>query len=162
MIDYITRRILVMIITLMAVSVLIFIVIQLPPGDYLTSYITELESQGVAVDPRKIEYLRTKYGLDQPLWQQYLTWIFGVVQGDFGFSFEADMPVADVIGDVFMLSLLLNLCIVIFTFAVAFPIGIYSATHQYSWGDYGLTFVGFIGLATPNFLLALILMFLAR
>ena len=72
MIDYITRRILVMIITLMAVSVLIFIVIQLPPGDYLTSYITELESQGVAVDPRKIEYLRTKYGLDQPLWQQYL------------------------------------------------------------------------------------------
>ncbi len=162
MIDYLTRRILVMMVTLLAVSVLIFIVIQLPPGDYLTSYITELESQGAAVDPRKIEYLRSKYGLDLPLWQQYLTWILGVVQGDFGFSFEADMPVADVIGDVFALSIVLNFSIVLFTFAVAFPIGIYSATHQYSWGDYGLTFVGFIGLATPNFLLALILMFLAR
>jgi peptide/nickel transport system permease protein len=162
MIDYVARRILVMMLTLLAISVLIFAVIQLPPGDYLTSYITELESQGEAVDPMKIAYLKTKYGLDQPIWRQYLGWLGGLLHGDLGFSFEADMPVADVIGDVFALSVALNFSVVLFTFLVAFPIGIYSATHQYSWGDYGLTFAGFIGLATPNFLLALILMFLAR
>jgi len=140
----------------------VFIIIQLPEGDYLTSYIAELESQGEAVNPEKIAYLKEEYGLDKPIWLQYVNWVLGIVQGDFGRSIEFDLPVVDVIGDVFLFSLILNFTIILFIYVVAFPIGVYSATHQYSWGDNGLTFIGFIGLATPNFLLALILMFLAR
>jgi len=151
-----------MLLTLLVVSALVFVIIQLPEGDYLTSYIAELESQGEAVDPQKIAYLKEEFGLDKPIWLQYLSWIGGVVQGDFGRSIEFDLPVTDVIGEVFVFSLILNFSIIIFIYMVAFPIGVYSATHQYSWGDHGLTFIGFIGLATPNFLLALILMFLAR
>jgi|TARA_B110000444_G_scaffold73166_1_gene68776 peptide/nickel transport system permease protein len=151
-----------MLATLLVVSALVFIIIQLPEGDYLTSYIAELESQGEAVDPEKIAYLKEEYGLDKPMWLQYVNWVVGIVQGDFGRSIEFDMPVVDVIGDVFLFSLILNFTIILFIYVVAFPIGVYSATHQYSWGDNGLTFIGFIGLATPNFLLALILMFLAR
>lgn len=151
-----------MLATLLVVSALVFIIIQLPEGDYLTSYIAELESQGESVDPEKITYLKEEYGLDKPMWLQYVNWIVGIVQGDFGRSIEFDMPVVDVIGDVFLFSLILNFTIILFIYVVAFPIGVYSATHQYSWGDNGLTFIGFIGLATPNFLLALILMFLAR
>lgn len=151
-----------MLLTLLVVSALVFVIIQLPEGDYLTSYIAELESQGEAADPQKIAYLKEEFGLDKPMWLQYLSWIGGVVQGDFGRSIEFDLPVSEVIGDVFLFSLILNFSIIVFIYMVAFPIGVYSATHQYSWGDHGLTFVGFIGLATPNFLLALILMFLAR
>ena len=151
-----------MLLTLLVVSALVFVIIQLPEGDYLTSYIAELESQGEAVDPQKIAYLKEEFGLDKPIWLQYLSWIGGVVQGDFGRSIEFDLPVTDVIGEVFVFSLILNFSIIIFIYMVAFPIGVYSATHQYSWGDHGLTFIGFIGLATPTFLLALILMFLAR
>jgi peptide/nickel transport system permease protein len=94
--------------------------------------------------------------------EQYLTWITGVVQGDFGYSFEFNLPVSDVVGDRLWLSMVLNFSTVIFVYLVAFPIGVYSATHQYSWGDHGLTFLGFIGLATPNFLLALILLYFAN
>ncbi|MBT3915757.1 MAG: ABC transporter permease [Rhodospirillaceae bacterium] len=162
MLNYFARRILTMILTLLVVSALVFVIIQLPEGDYLTSYIAELESQGEAVDPQKIAYLKEEFGLDKPVWLQYLSWIGGVVQGDFGRSIEFDLPVTEVIGEVFVFSLILNFSIIVFIYIVAFPIGVYSATHQYSWGDHGLTFVGFIGLATPNFLLALILMFLAR
>jgi len=151
-----------MLATLLVVSALVFIIIQLPEGDYLTSYIAELESQGEAVNPEKIAYLKEEYGLDKPIWLQYVNWVLGIVQGDFGRSIEFDLPVVDVIGDVFLFSLILNFTIILFIYVVAFPIGVYSATHQYSWGDNGLTFIGFIGLATPNFLLALILMFLAR
>ncbi len=151
-----------MLLTLLVVSALVFIIIQLPEGDYLTSYIAELESQGESVDPQKIAYIKEEFGLDKPAWLQYLSWIGGVVQGDFGRSIEFDLPVTEVIGEVFVFSLILNFSIIVFIYMVAFPIGVYSATHQYSWGDHGLTFVGFIGLATPNFLLALILMFLAR
>jgi peptide/nickel transport system permease protein len=162
MLNYLARRIFTMLLTLLAVSALVFIIIQLPEGDYLTSYIAELESQGEAVDPQKIAYLKKEFSLDKPPWMQYLLWISGIVQGDFGRSIEFDLPVVDVIGDVFLFSLILNFSIIVFIYIVAFPIGVYSATHQYSWGDHGLTFIGFIGLATPNFLLALILMFLAR
>jgi len=162
MIDYLIRRILVMILTLLVVSALVFIVIQLPEGDYLTSYIAELESQGEAADPQKIVYLQKEFNLDQPIWKQYLLWIGGILQGDFGRSIEYDLPVIDVIGEVFVFAIILNASVIVFIYIVAFPIGVYSATHQYSWGDHGLTFVGFIGLATPNFLLALILMFLAK
>ena len=162
MLNYFIRRILVMILTLLAVSALVFIVIQLPEGDYLTSYIAELESQGEAADPQKIAYLKKEFHLDQPIWKQYLLWVGGIIQGDFGRSIEYDLPVLDVIGEVFVFAVILNASVIAFIYLVAFPIGVYSATHQYSWGDHGLTFVGFIGLATPNFLLALILMFLAK
>ena len=121
-----------------------------------------MESQGEAADPQKIIYLQKEFNLDQPIWKQYLLWIGGILQGDFGRSIEYDLPVIDVIGEVFIFAIILNASVIAFIYIVAFPIGVYSATHQYSWGDHGLTFVGFIGLATPNFLLALILMFLAK
>ena len=162
MLTYIVRRLCIAVPTLAVVSAIIFVIIQLPPGDYLTTYIAELQSQGEAADSGKIEFLRKQYGLDQSLWKQYVFWVLGMLQGDFGYSFEYDLPVSDVVGDRIWLSLLLNFSTVIFIWIVAFPIGFYSATHQYSWGDHGLTFLGFLGLATPNFLLALVLMYLLR
>ncbi len=162
MLNYLIRRILIMIMTLLVTSVLIFIIIQLPPGDYLTTYIAELKSQGESVNMEKIAYLRHQYGLDKTMIEQYFVWLFGMMHGDFGFSFEYGMPVADVIGDRMYLSMVLNFSTIIFIYIVAFPIGVYSATHQYSWGDHGLTLIGFLGLATPNFLLALILLYLSN
>ena len=151
-----------MIPTLFAISIITFVIIQLPPGDYLSTYIAELQSQGENVDIAKIEALRAQYGLDKSMVEQYCFWVLGLLQGDLGFSFEYQMPVSEVVGDRLLLTLILNFTTIIFIWLVSFPIGIYSATHQYSWGDYGLTFVGFIGLATPNFLLALILLYFAN
>lgn len=162
MFSYLIRRILVMIPTLLVISALVFVIIQLPEGDYLTSYITELESQGESVSREKIAFLREQYGLDKSLFEQYAIWLFGMLMGDFGFSFEYNLPVSDVVGDRLFLSFLLSFCTILFTWAVAFPIGVYSATHQYSWTDHGLTFLGFLGLATPNFLLALVLLYVAN
>jgi len=162
MLTYMAHRFLVMIPTLLAISALVFIIIQLPPGDYLTTYIAELQAQGEAVDQGKIEFLRQQYGLDKPYWEQYLLWLGGMLTGDFGYSFAYDLPVSEVVGDRLYLSFLLSFSTIIFTWIVAFPIGIYSATHQYSWGDHGLTFIGFLGLATPNFLLALVLLYLGK
>ncbi len=159
MLDYLIRRLLVMIPTLIAVSVITFVIIQLPPGDYLSTLIAEMESQGENVDVAKIAALREQYGLDRPLWEQYLVWAVGMLRGDFGYSFQYQLPVADVVGDRLMLTIVLNFGTILFIYLVSFPIAIYSATHQYSWGDYGLTLIGFIGLATPNFLLALILLY---
>ena len=151
-----------MIPTLLVISLICFVIIQLPPGDYLESYIAELESQGETVDDTKIQFLRQEYGLDKSMSEQYLYWLFGMVQGDFGYSFEYDLPVSDVVGDRLILTIVVSVVTIIFTWIIAFPIGIYSATHQYSWGDYGLTFLGFIGLATPNFLLALVMLYFAN
>ena len=151
-----------MIPTLFAISIITFVIIQLPPGDYLSTYIAELQSQGENVDVAKIEALRAQYGLDKSMVEQYCFWVLGLLQGDLGFSFEYQLPVSEVVGDRLLLTLILNFTTIIFIWLVSFPIGIYSATHQYSWGDYGLTFVGFIGLATPNFLLALILLYFAN
>ena len=162
MFAYVIRRILIMIPTLIAISAITFVIIQLPPGDYLTTLIAELQSQGENVDPAKIEALRAQYGLDRSMIEQYLVWGWGLLHGDFGFSFEYQLPVVDVVGDRVFLTLVLNITTIIFIWVVSFPIGIYSATHQYSWGDYGLTFIGFIGLATPNFLLALVLLYFAN
>jgi peptide/nickel transport system permease protein len=156
------RRLVLMIPTLLAISLITFIIIQLPPGDYLTTYIAELQSQGEAVDEAKIAFLRAQYGLDKPMWQQYLIWLWGVLQGDFGWSFEYSLPVSEVIGDRLMMSFLLSFATVIFTWVMAFPIGIYSAVRRYSFGDHALTFLGFLGLATPNFLLALVLLYLTN
>ncbi|MCP4769508.1 MAG: ABC transporter permease [Gammaproteobacteria bacterium] len=162
MLKYILRRIVTMIPTLLVISMLVFVIIQLPPGDYLESHIAELQSQGESIDEQKIQFLREEYGLDKPVVQQYLYWVAGMLQGDFGYSFEYDLPVTEVVGDRLFLTIIISIATILFTWMIAFPIGIYSATHQYSWGDYGLSMLGFLGLATPNFLLALIMLYLAN
>lgn len=159
---YMIKRLLWMIPTLVCVSILVFIIIQLPPGDYLETYIAELQSQGESAEEDKIRFLRQEYGLDKPLYQQYFVWASGLLRGNPGYSFEYDLPVTEVIGDRMFLTVVISALTILFTWAVAFPIGIYSATHQYSWGDYGLSLLGFIGLATPNFLLALVMLYLAN
>jgi len=152
----------VMIPTLLAISVLVFVIIQLPPGDFLTTQIAELQAQGQEANTAKIEFLREQYGLNKPLWEQYFIWLLGMLQGDFGYSFEYDLPVTEVVGDRLFLSFVLSFATILFTWAMAFPIGVYSAVNQYSAGDHALTFIGFLGLATPNFLLALVMMYLAK
>ncbi len=162
MLRYILWRIAAMIPTLLIISALVFTIIELPPGDYFESYIAELRAQGEGVDMAEIEELRHQYGFDQPPVLRYFHWVAGMLQGDFGYSFEYQLPVNEVVGDRLWLTILVSLFTIIFTWIVAFPIGIYSATHQYSWGDYGLTFVGLIGIAIPNFMFALILMYFAN
>ncbi|SEG81119.1 ABC transporter permease [Marinobacterium lutimaris] len=162
MLPYIGRRILMMIPTLIVISFIIFVIIQLPPGDYLESYISELESQGESIDPAQIAALRAQYGLDEPFLVQYFTWATGMLHGDFGYSFEYGLPVSEVVGDRLFLTVVISIFTIVFTWMIAFPIGMYTATHQYSWGDYGLTLVGFLGLATPNFLLALVMLYFAN
>jgi len=161
-ISYLVRRLFTMAWTLLAISVLVFVIIQLPPGDYLTTYIAEIQAQGEEVAAEKVAYLREEFGLDRPLWQQYLVWVTGFFHGDLGYSFEYDRPVADVIGERMFLTIVLNAATVVFIYLVSFPIGVYSAVRQYSLGDYALSFVGFLGLATPSFLLALILLYLSN
>jgi len=158
-IDYLIRRLLVMIPTLLAISLITFTIIQLPPGDYLSTYIAELQSQGEAVDAQKIAFLREQFGLNMPFYMKYLTWLWGMFHGDFGYSFEYNLPVSQVVGDRLALSMILSFATVLFTWVVAFPIGVYSATHRYSAADHTLTLLGFLGLATPNFLLALVLLY---
>ena len=162
MLAYIVRRLLIMIPTLVAISAISFIIIELPPGDFLSTMAAELQSQGEAASLEKLEYLREQYGLDQPPIEQYFRWLFGLLQGDLGWSFEHNVPVADLIGERLVLSFVVALATLLFSYLVAFPIGVYSAIRQYSWGDYFFTFLGFIGLATPSFLLALVLMYLAN
>jgi peptide/nickel transport system permease protein len=162
MLRYIVQRLLIMIPTLIAISIIVFVIIKLPPGDYFSTYIAELQSQGEAVDLQKIAFLKAQYGFDKPMWEQYLYWVGGLLHGDLGYSFAYNLPVSDVVGDRLFLTVIVSVATVIFTYVVAFPIGIYSATHQYSWSDHTLTFVGFLGLATPNFLLALVLLYLAN
>ena len=162
MLQYTVRRILVMIPTLVVISALVFTIIQLPEGDYLTSYIAELEATGERVSQEKVDFLRRQYGLDRPVAEQYVVWVLAMLQGDFGYSFEYNLPVGEVVGDRLFLTFLLAFSTIVFTWVVSFPIGVYSATHQYSWGDHGLTLLGFLGLATPNFLLALVLLYFAN
>jgi len=149
-----------MFIVLLVMSVTAFIIIQLPPGDYLTSYIMQLKGQGEEVTKEQIASLKKQYGLDLPIYFQYFKWMQGMFHGDFGRSFQWNEPVSKLIGERLALTVIISLFTLIFTYMVAIPIGIYSATHQYSIGDYTFTIVGFAGLATPNFLFALILMFL--
>ena len=162
MFGYLIHRVLIMIPTLIAISAIVFVIIQLPEGDYLSSYVAQLQAMGETVDPAKIEFLRQQYGFDQPIHEQYLKWILGMLQGDFGYSFEYSLPVTKVVGDRLWLSFIISFTTILFIWVVSFPIGVYSATHQYSWGDHGLTFIGFLGLATPNFLLALVLLYFAN
>jgi peptide/nickel transport system permease protein len=162
MFGYIIQRLLIMVPTLIAISIIIFVIIQLPPGDYFSTYIAELQSQGEAVDLQKIAFLKAQYGFDKPVWEQYIYWVAGLLQGDLGYSFAYNLPVREVVGDRLLLTFVVSFATIVFTYIVAFPIGIYSATHQYSWSDHTLTFLGFLGLATPNFLLALVLLYFAN
>lgn len=157
---YFLRRFLYMVVLLFAVSLFSFILVQLPPGDYLTSHIARLEeTRGTQVDAAEILALQREYGLDQPLVLQYVKWVTGMLRGDFGRSFAWRVPVAELIRQRLGVTLLISILTMILTYAVAVPIGIFSATHQYSIADYLATTVGFIGLAMPNFFLALVLMY---
>ncbi len=171
MFTYLIHRLLIMIPTLLVISLVTFVIIQLPPGDYLSNQIQELKAQGEASAVGKIEFLHKQYGLDKPMIEQYAIWLgvwpgengfSGLLQGDLGWSFEFDLPVSEVVGDRLLLSFVLNFSTILFTWVVAFPIGVYAATHQYSWGDHGLTLLGYLGIATPNFLLALVLLYFAN
>jgi peptide/nickel transport system permease protein len=162
MFAYIIRRIFVMVPTLLIISALVFAIIELPPGDYFETYVAELQAQGEKVDLQHIEFLRHQYGFDRPPVERYFIWVWGMLHGDFGYSFEYQLPVTAIVGDRVWLTILVSFVTIIFTWIIAFPIGIYSATHQYNFGDYSLTFLGLIGLATPNFLLALIFMYFAN
>lgn len=162
MLGYLVHRILIMIPTLIAISIVIFVIIHLPPGDYFSTYIAELQSQGEGANLAKIAFLKAQYGFERPLWQQYIYWAVGLLHGDMGYSFLYDLPVNRVVGDRLLLTFIVSFTTILFTYIVAFPIGVYSATHQYSVSDYLLTFLGFLGLATPSFLLALLLVYLAH
>jgi peptide/nickel transport system permease protein len=161
MASYVVRRLLGMIPTLFLVSVLTFIIIQLPQGDYATALAAQAASSGGSGDEAFIQAIRHQYGLDQPVYVRYVTWILGVLHGDFGYSFEWHQPVGDLIGARIAMTLLLSILALAFSWAVAIPIGIYSATHQYSKGDVALTSVGFLGLSIPDFMLALVYLFVA-
>ena len=159
MIWYIGRRILYLIPTLLIVSIIAFAVIQLPPGDFLASLIS---SAVETVDQAQVDALRQRYGLDEPVYVQYWKWISGIItKGDFGDSFEWNRPVSDLIWERLGLTMVISLITLAFVWVVSIPIGIYSAVKKYTVGDYIVTVIGFIGLAIPNFLLALVLMYIA-
>lgn len=161
MASYIVKRLLYTIPTIFVISVVVFAVIQLPPGDYVTSYVMRLEQEGISVSQQRIDQMRRQYGLDQPGYVRYIKWMSGVLKGDFGYSFEWNRPVIELIGSRLALTFVVSFTSLIFTWVVGFLIGFYSATHQYSVGDYLATSLGFIGLATPNFMLALVIMWFA-
>ncbi|NLS79668.1 MAG: ABC transporter permease [Chloroflexi bacterium] len=161
MLKYIAKRVIYFIPTLIVISIVSFLLIELPPGDYLTSYIAALEARGEMLDESGIASLRARYGLDQPLYLRYLKWITNFVRGDMGQSFEWGLPVSELIWSRVWLTFVVSLATMVFTWIIAFPIAIYSATHQYSLGDYFFSFIGFVGLGVPNFMIALILLWLA-
>jgi peptide/nickel transport system permease protein len=159
---YILRRLLGMVPTLFGMSLVSFLIIQLPPGDYLTSMVANMTDSGQAVDPAQIERLKAIYGLGQPFYVQYGKWIWGIVsRGDFGYSFEWNQPVAGLIWSRMGSTLAISLLSLAFVWGVSLPIGIYSAVRRRSFGDHVFTLLGFLGLAVPNFILALVLMYLA-
>jgi peptide/nickel transport system permease protein len=162
MLSYVFRRVIIMMPTLLAISAISFIIIQLPPGDFLTTLMEELQSQGERVNQEQIQFLREQYGLDRTPVEQYFHWLTGLLQGDLGWSFQHNAPVASLIGERLLLSFLVAFTTLLFSYIIAFPIGVYSAVRQYSIGDYFFTFLGFLGLATPSFLLALVLLYLAN
>ena len=161
MLPYLTRRVFVAIGTVLVLSLVSFAFIQLPPGDFVTAYVQELEGMGDVVSADEEEQLRDMFGLNQPFLVQYFKWMLRMAGGDFGFSMEYRRPVAEVIGDRLWLTVVVAGAAVVFVWVVALPIGIFSANRQYSFADYLFTFLGFLGLAIPNFLLALVLMYFA-
>ena len=158
MLRYILRRLMLFIPTLIAISIVSFALIQLPPGDYLTSHVMRLAEAGDSVTQAELEALTMQYGLDQPITVQYAKWAWNILQGDFGISFEWNLPVSELIWERLLLTVLFSLSSILFTWVVGIPIGIYSATHQYSLGDYIATVLGFIGMGIPQFMIALVLL----
>jgi peptide/nickel transport system permease protein len=161
MFGYVIRRLLWMIPSFFAVSLVSFIIIRLPPGDFVTSYAADLATSGAPADEATLDNLRIRYGLKDPLPLQYLRWVGNALRGDLGDSFEYRTPVADIIWGRLGMTALVAFCTLIFVWLVSFPIGIYSAVRQYSVGDYIVTFFSFLGMATPNFLLGLFVMYLS-
>lgn len=159
MLGYLARRLALALITIWAISIVTFVIIQLPPGDFVDAYIANLSASGSMVSAQEAEALRQLYGLDQSVWVQYLKWAGRVVRGDFGMSMEWGRPVTEVIGDRLWLTVLISFLAIMVTWGLALPIGIYSAVRQYSFGDYVFTLIGFIGIAVPSFLVALIIMY---
>jgi peptide/nickel transport system permease protein len=159
MLTYLIRRLMLAAITIWAITVVTFIILQLPPGDFVDAYVAQASAMGTAISAAEANALRHAYGLDQSIWVQYFKWLNLVAHGQFGQSFEYGRPVTEVIGDRLWLTILLSVGAIIVTWGLALPIGIYSAVRQYSIGDYIFTFIGFVGLAVPNFLLALIIMY---
>jgi len=161
MLRYVIKRLIYMVPTLFGISVIAFLIIQLPPGDYLTSMIASMTDSGQAVDPAQVARLREIYGFDDPFYVQYWKWMSGILlRGDFGYSFEWNRPVSELIWERMGSTLAISIASLLFVWAVALPIGIYSAVRRHSIGDHVFTFLGFIGLAIPNFILALTLMYL--
>lgn len=160
MLGFIIRRLMDMVLVLIGISIVSFAIIQLPPGDYLTTLMATMEEVG-EVDYALIEALRVRYGLDQPMHVQYWRWFTGLLRGDFGWSFEWNRPVGQLIWDRLALTMAISLTTLLFSWMVSFSIGFYSAVRQYSYGDYVAQVLGYVGLATPNFLLALILMWIS-
>ncbi len=162
MITYIIRRSLIAIPTLLGISIIGFVIIQLPQGDYLDRKIQQLEQEyGDSSSLAQVDELRARYGLDKPMWVRYIKWIYGFVQGNFGESFEYEVEVSELIWDRIAFTLLISIGSLIFTYIVAIPLGIYSATHQYKWSDNLLTFMSFVGMSLPAFLVSLALMVFA-
>ncbi len=161
MLGFILRRVLGMIPTMIVVSIITFIIIQLPPGDFMDSLQAEVAATGGGQDAKTLDALRQRYGLDRPLYVQYFTWVAGFPQGDFGYSLEWNAPVWDLIADRLMFTILVSGLALVLMWVISIPIGVYSATHQYSLGDNIFTFLGFIGLSVPDFMLALIYLVVA-
>ena len=156
MLVYILRRLVLMIPTILGITVITFIIIEAPPGDFMDTYVMALEDRGESISEAEIEGLRARYGLGQPLWVRYFKWLKGIMRGDLGRSLRWAQPVTRLIAQRLPWSFVVSLVSMLFVYVVAIPIGVFSATNQYSVGDYSFTLLGFIGLATPNFLLALI------
>jgi peptide/nickel transport system permease protein len=159
MLTYVLRRLGLAAITVVAITLVTFAILHLPPVDFVTAYAAQAAASGSSISAAEADAMRLAYGLNEPLWVQYWKWLSMVVVGDFGRSFEYGRPVTEVIGDRLWLTVLLSLGAIFVTWGLALPIGIYSAVRQYSIGDYIFTFLGFIGLAVPNFMLALIVMY---
>lgn len=159
MIAYLARRLVLALVTIVAITVVTFVILQLPPGDFVDAYVAQASAMGTSISQAEAEAMRQAYGLDQPLIIQYFRWVSLMAQGQFGLSFEYGRPVSEVIGDRLWLTILLSVGAIVITWGLALPIGIYSAVRQYSAGDYVFTLIGFFGLAVPNFLLALIVMY---
>ena len=159
---FVIKKFLIMVLTVLLISLAVFYIITLPPGDFLTNYVGQLQAAGESVSQETIDKLKAVYGLDQPFIVQYWKWVTNIVlHGDFGYSFLWKMPVTAVIRAYIVPTIVLSLVTMLFTYLISIPIGIYSAVHQYSLGDYLFTSIGFIGMAVPNFLLGIIMMFIA-
>ena len=162
MLHYVARRLLLMIPTLFVISLLVYMIINMPPGDCVTAQIDELLARGDANALARADELRALYGLDHSVWYRYFQWLGGIFHWDFGLSCQDTVPVKDLIGERLALTIVMESCTIIFIWTVSFVIGVYAATHQYKLGDYAASFVGFLGLAIPNFLLALVLLYVGK